>query len=99
MSGDGNGTINNYGSTINTNNTNALTAMDSTLISIDGNEPIDRTPFYLKEGETIGEDLAQQTQNIQLKNGQCYDHNFLLNKRKVGRMSLVTSAIAPVNGM
>ena len=69
--------------------------MDSTLITIDGNEPIVSTPFYLKLGETIGEDLAQQTQNIQLKNGLGYDNNFLLNKRKVGRMSLVTSAIAP----
>lgn len=95
LAGEGNGTINEHILTI---NANAYTAVDSTLIPLAANEPVEGTPFDFITGKAIGTDLAQQAVNVQLKNGLGYDHNFALNKPTVGEMSLAATIVEPVSG-
>ena len=64
LAGEVNGTINDHILTI---NTDAYTPIDSTLIPLAGNNPVERTPFDLREGKAIGADLDQIATNLQLK--------------------------------
>jgi aldose 1-epimerase len=95
LAGEANGTINDHVLTI---NADAYTVVDSTLIPLAGNEPVEGTPFDFRAGKAIGTDLAQQAENVQLKNGLGYDHNFALNKPETGVMSLAATVVEPVSG-
>jgi len=93
LAGEGSGTINDQILTI-----NAYTPVDSTMIPLVDNEPVEGTPFDFRVGKAIGRDLGQIETNIQLKNGMGYDHNFELNKPVAGKMSLAATVVDPVSG-
>lgn len=95
LAGEGNGTINNHILTI---SADAYTSVDSTLIPLAGNESVEGTPFDFRKGKAIGADLAQENENVQLKNGKGYDHNFALNKPSPGEVTLAATVVEPVSG-
>ncbi|WP_320111926.1 aldose epimerase family protein [Draconibacterium orientale] len=95
LKGEANGTINDHLLTI---NADRFTAVDSTLIPLGENVPVEGTPFDFRKAKAIGADLSLQDENEQLKNGLGYDHNFALNKTKAGEMSWAVTVVEPKSG-
>lgn len=59
-------------------NADCYTPVDSGLIPTGEIAPVKNTPFNFTKPTPIGERL--RAENVQLRNGQGYDHNFVLNK-------------------
>jgi aldose 1-epimerase len=95
LAGDKYGTINNHILTI---NADLLTAVDSTLIPLGKNVPVEGTPFDFRTPKSIGQDLPMEAENGQLKNGKGYDHNFVLNKPAAGQMTWAATVVEPESG-
>ncbi|WP_346862014.1 aldose epimerase family protein [uncultured Draconibacterium sp.] len=89
------GSINEHLLTI---NADLLTAVDSTLIPLGENVPVDGTPFDFRTAKAIGKDLVYEKENQQLINGLGYDHDFVLNKEKADEMTLAATVVEPVSG-
>ena len=95
LGGEASGTINNQIVMI---NADYYTPVDSTLIPLGENVPVEGTPFDFRKAKPIGQDLDQENSNEQLKNGKGYDHNFVLNKPDAGAMSLAATIVDPETG-
>lgn len=66
------------------------TPIDTTFIPTGKLEPVKGTPFDFTSPKTIGQRIGAN--NVQLKNGKGYDHNFVLRKHAAG------DAVATIRG-
>lgn len=60
-------------------NADGFTPIDSTFMTNGTIESVQGTPFDFRSPKTIGKDI--KANNVQLKNGLGYDHNFVLNTK------------------
>lgn len=80
-------------------NADAITPVDSTLIPTGEFMPVQGTPFDFRTPHAIGERIDQR-QNTQIRYGNGYDHNFVLNRGNAAPGSLVLAArvVEPTSG-
>ena len=76
-------------------NADSFTPIDETSIPTGELKPVEGTPFDFRKPKKIGLDIDDDNQ--QLRNGQGYDHNFVLNG-KAGTLRLVATAVDPSTG-
>ncbi|HEY0065288.1 MAG TPA: aldose epimerase family protein [Telluria sp.] len=69
-------------------NANAFTPIDAESIPLGTATPVDGTPFDFRTARAIGECIGMPHE--QLKNGQGYDHNFIIARK--GAKGLVSAA-------
>lgn len=78
-------------------NADRYTPVDTTLIPTGKLESVEGTPFDFRKSETIGARI--ENDNIQLKNGKGYDHNYVLNTTEVGESTLAATVWADKSGI
>lgn len=93
LKGAGNGTITDHLLTI---NASAITPVDSVLIPTGEIAPVEGTPFDFRKATTIGERINQE--NTQLKNGQGYDHNWVVDRKSANDVEFIASLYEPISG-
>jgi aldose 1-epimerase len=93
LNGAGNGTILEHRVRL---NASRYTPIDSTSIPLGPLAPVAGTPFDFRRPHAIGERI--NANNVQLKNGSGYDHNFVLNH---SGSDLIESAqvVSPLSGI
>lgn len=82
LNGEGSGSILNHSLQL---YADTFTTVDQGLIPTGELRMVTGTPFDFREPHTVGERI--ETVNEQLKNGDGYDHNFVLNGTKVSGMN------------
>lgn len=85
LKGEAGGTITDHMLTINASHT---TPVDNVLIPTGEIAPVEGTPFDFRQATVIGDRINNE--NPQLKNGQGYDHNWVLDKTTDGVEHIVT---------
>lgn len=85
LKGEAGGTITDHILTIKASNT---TPVDNVLIPTGEIAPVESTPFDFRQATVIGDRINNE--NPQLKNGQGYDHNWVLDKTTDGVEHIVT---------
>ena len=74
----------------------SFTAIDCTSIPTGALTPVAGTPFDFRAPRPIGERIGQPDK--QLKHGQGYDHNFVLNKPSPKELTLAACVRDPLSG-
>jgi aldose 1-epimerase len=77
-------------------NADRFTPVDSGLIPTGELRPVDGTPFDFRAATAIGARIGAD--NEQLKFGQGYDHNWVLNKPEAGALSMAARLADPQSG-
>jgi aldose 1-epimerase len=72
-------------------NADAITPVDSTLIPTGDIAPVEGTPFDFRKPTAIGARVDER-QNTQIRYGNGYDHNFVLNRGNATADALVHAA-------
>ncbi|HKR08409.1 MAG TPA: aldose epimerase family protein [Gemmatimonadaceae bacterium] len=79
-------------------NADAITPVDSTLIPTGEITPVEGTPFDFRRPTAIGARINQK-QDTQIRYGNGYDHNFVLNPtRTSGSLTLAARLVEPTSG-
>ncbi|MDE6346900.1 MAG: galactose mutarotase [Muribaculaceae bacterium] len=77
-------------------NADAFTPIDSTFMTDGEIRPVDGTPFDFRQPKPVGRDILAD--DIQLRNGLGYDHNFVLNT--AGDSTAVAASVySPATGI
>jgi aldose 1-epimerase len=77
-------------------NANRYTPIDNTLIPTGEIAAVKGTPFDFTKAHKIGDMIAQE--NVQLKNGGGYDHNWVLDKKSDSEWGLDATFTDPKSG-
>lgn len=77
-------------------NASHYTPIDNTLIPTGEIAPVKGTPFDFTKAHKIGDMIAQE--NVQLKNGGGYDHNWALDKKSDSEWGLDATFTDPKSG-
>jgi aldose 1-epimerase len=93
LKGAGNGTILDHQLTI---NADSIIPVDSVLIPTGEILTVEGTVFDFRQATAIGTRINEK--NEQLKNGQGYDHNWVINRKTVNDVDFIASLYEPNSG-
>lgn len=77
-------------------NADAMTLIDDTSLPTGEIAAVTGTPFDFRQPEKVGRDIDQA--HPQLIKGKGYDHNFVLNKDRVGKLTQAATLYEPASG-